>query len=299
MGRMRSWMTTRCARSSRCRTRSASFFLGLAFQRGWTVEEIFEMTKIDRWFLENIREIVDARTLRNTAALPGGAAGFSARPGCAAGRRPASLHDGCLSSAASTNVRIIRTRRNCPHWEQKARQLLHHLPPRRLGALRFAPPMVRRPNETWLANSTPSHGTQQNRPRIRAALHVEGRETMARTKATAPAPARSERAAEIVAARYGAFRRRPIRARCVRGHAESCPCRSCSRKPGARAHRRFCTRGNFTANQVNKQLGTHGAAVLDGVSTGLVRDWDALVNVSRIHRRESGKALARVEGFDL
>jgi carbamoyl-phosphate synthase large subunit len=34
------------------------FFLGLAFQRGWTVEEVFEMTKIDRWFLENIREIV-------------------------------------------------------------------------------------------------------------------------------------------------------------------------------------------------------------------------------------------------
>jgi carbamoyl-phosphate synthase large subunit len=34
------------------------FFLGLAFQRGWTVDEIFELTKIDRWFLENIREIV-------------------------------------------------------------------------------------------------------------------------------------------------------------------------------------------------------------------------------------------------
>jgi carbamoyl-phosphate synthase large subunit len=34
------------------------FFLGLAFQRGWTVEQIFELTKIDRWFLENIREIV-------------------------------------------------------------------------------------------------------------------------------------------------------------------------------------------------------------------------------------------------
>jgi carbamoyl-phosphate synthase large subunit len=37
------------------------FFLGLAFQRGWTVEEVFEMTKIDRWFLENIREIVVAQ----------------------------------------------------------------------------------------------------------------------------------------------------------------------------------------------------------------------------------------------
>ncbi|MEQ1853483.1 MAG: carbamoyl-phosphate synthase large subunit, partial [Chthoniobacteraceae bacterium] len=36
------------------------FFLGLAFQRGWTVEQIFELTKIDRWFLENIRQIVEA-----------------------------------------------------------------------------------------------------------------------------------------------------------------------------------------------------------------------------------------------
>ncbi len=34
------------------------FFLGLAFQRGWTVEQVFEATKIDRWFLENIREVV-------------------------------------------------------------------------------------------------------------------------------------------------------------------------------------------------------------------------------------------------
>ncbi len=36
------------------------FFLGLAFQRGWTVEEVFELTKIDRWFLENISQIVAA-----------------------------------------------------------------------------------------------------------------------------------------------------------------------------------------------------------------------------------------------
>ncbi|MGB8170826.1 MAG: carbamoyl-phosphate synthase large subunit [Chthoniobacteraceae bacterium] len=34
------------------------FFLGLAFQRGWTVEEVFEMTKIDRWFLSQIEQIV-------------------------------------------------------------------------------------------------------------------------------------------------------------------------------------------------------------------------------------------------
>ena len=36
------------------------FFLGLALARGWSVEEIFELTKIDRWFLENMRQIVEA-----------------------------------------------------------------------------------------------------------------------------------------------------------------------------------------------------------------------------------------------
>jgi len=38
------------------------FYLGHAFEAGMTVEEVFEMTKIDRWFLENIRQIVDERT---------------------------------------------------------------------------------------------------------------------------------------------------------------------------------------------------------------------------------------------
>ncbi|MGC3988963.1 MAG: hypothetical protein QM796_04620 [Chthoniobacteraceae bacterium] len=35
------------------------FFLALAFQRGWTVEEVFELTKVDRWFLENISRCGD------------------------------------------------------------------------------------------------------------------------------------------------------------------------------------------------------------------------------------------------
>src|SRR6202040_2809394 len=38
------------------------FYLGHAFEAGLTVEEVFELTKIDRWFLENIRQIVDERT---------------------------------------------------------------------------------------------------------------------------------------------------------------------------------------------------------------------------------------------
>jgi carbamoyl-phosphate synthase large subunit len=35
------------------------FFIGLAFQRGWSVEEVFELTKVDPWFLENICQIVE------------------------------------------------------------------------------------------------------------------------------------------------------------------------------------------------------------------------------------------------
>jgi carbamoyl-phosphate synthase large subunit len=35
------------------------FFLALAFQRGMSVEEVFELTKVDPWFLKNICEIVE------------------------------------------------------------------------------------------------------------------------------------------------------------------------------------------------------------------------------------------------
>jgi carbamoyl-phosphate synthase large subunit len=36
------------------------FFLGQAFAKGWDVEKVFSLTKIDRWFLRQIEEIVHA-----------------------------------------------------------------------------------------------------------------------------------------------------------------------------------------------------------------------------------------------
>ena len=46
------------------------FFLGLAFQRGWTVEQIFEATKIDPWFLENIREVsVEQKQMKSSLGI--------------------------------------------------------------------------------------------------------------------------------------------------------------------------------------------------------------------------------------
>ena len=36
----------------------ARAYVAQALQKGMSVEEVFELTKIDRWYLENIREIV-------------------------------------------------------------------------------------------------------------------------------------------------------------------------------------------------------------------------------------------------
>jgi len=45
------------------------FFLGLAFQRGWSVEEVFDLTKVDRWFLKNICQIVEEQAKLNDGGL--------------------------------------------------------------------------------------------------------------------------------------------------------------------------------------------------------------------------------------
>ena len=45
------------------------FWLGVAFREGYTVEEIFDLTKIDPWFLRNIEEIVEEESeLREVSA---------------------------------------------------------------------------------------------------------------------------------------------------------------------------------------------------------------------------------------
>ncbi|MDB6149092.1 MAG: cpsaseii lrg: carbamoyl-phosphate synthase large subunit, partial [Chthoniobacter sp.] len=95
------------------------FFVGLAFQRGWTVEEIFEMTKIDRWFLENIREIVQAANGWGTGFQPVGPAGVP--PAESAARMPAgptARMSVRRFRAFNEQAELERTRRNLPHWEQ-------------------------------------------------------------------------------------------------------------------------------------------------------------------------------------
>jgi carbamoyl-phosphate synthase large subunit len=48
------------------------FFIRHALRAGFSVEEIFQLTKIDRWFLTQIKEIVDFEEELASAASPGG-----------------------------------------------------------------------------------------------------------------------------------------------------------------------------------------------------------------------------------
>jgi carbamoyl-phosphate synthase large subunit len=55
------------------------FFLGQAFAKGWDVEKVFSLTKIDRWFLRQIEEIVKEQA--QVAAEWKGGAGFDTSSG--------------------------------------------------------------------------------------------------------------------------------------------------------------------------------------------------------------------------
>ena len=91
------------------------FYIAQAFQKGATIDEVYELTKIDRWFLRNVQEIVAAaRELRRSAGiLPVGPAGVSpAESGKAADNALPQFH------ALHRHGEIHKRRRNLPHWEQ-------------------------------------------------------------------------------------------------------------------------------------------------------------------------------------
>jgi carbamoylphosphate synthase large subunit/REP element-mobilizing transposase RayT len=87
------------------------FYVAQAFQKGATIDEVFELTKIDRWFLRNVQEIVEEA--RQAGSLrDGGNTGFqpvSSRklPACTV-----------LFRGFDPYGEIIQRRRSLPHREQ-------------------------------------------------------------------------------------------------------------------------------------------------------------------------------------
>jgi Carbamoyl-phosphate synthetase large chain, oligomerisation domain/Carbamoyl-phosphate synthase L chain, ATP binding domain len=46
------------------------FYLAQAFEQGASIDEVYDLTKIDKWFLQNIRQIVVGRLSRTTGPTP-------------------------------------------------------------------------------------------------------------------------------------------------------------------------------------------------------------------------------------
>src|SRR5205814_2156631 len=103
------------------------FHLAQAFQDGMSIDEVFDLTKIDRWFLHNVRQIVaEAQRLRgSTGILPVGQTGVSpvserkstgeTRIG-PTGKMPV-LQPIFRAMDPRGDVRV--TQRNLPHWQQE------------------------------------------------------------------------------------------------------------------------------------------------------------------------------------
>src|SRR5437762_149680 len=93
------------------------FYLAQAFKSGMPIEEIFELTKIDRWFLRNVKQIVeeDSRLrLSGKTAVP--AVNQTDRQA----RGPSAITaETPVFRALDEHGDIKIARRHLPHWEQE------------------------------------------------------------------------------------------------------------------------------------------------------------------------------------
>src|SRR5437773_1347543 len=93
------------------------FYLAQAFKSGMPIEEIFELTKIDRWFLRNVKQIVEEDSrLRLSGKTAGPAVTQTDRqargPSAITGETP-------VFRGLDEDGDIKIARRHLPHWEQE------------------------------------------------------------------------------------------------------------------------------------------------------------------------------------
>ena len=84
------------------------FYLAQAFQDGMSIDDVFELTKIDRWFLRNMEQIVaEAQALRSTTLKSAG----TGRNASVSRAKKLGFSDRQLAFAATTGENEIRTQR--------------------------------------------------------------------------------------------------------------------------------------------------------------------------------------------
>jgi carbamoyl-phosphate synthase large subunit len=84
------------------------FYLAQAFQDGMSIDDVFELTKIDKWFLRNMQQIVaEAEALGSTNSQSAG----TGRNGSVSHAKKLGFSDRQLAFAANTSENQIRTQR--------------------------------------------------------------------------------------------------------------------------------------------------------------------------------------------
>src|SRR4029077_2864156 len=109
------------------------FFIAQAFQKGTSIAEVYELTKIDRWFLRNVQQIVEEEKFLRSSHFSHTARGLS-QVG-KSGFQPDSADEHLARRAANpayeaneiVDIRfrgldpqqpIVQKRGHLPHWEQ-------------------------------------------------------------------------------------------------------------------------------------------------------------------------------------
>ncbi|HEV2804949.1 MAG TPA: carbamoyl-phosphate synthase large subunit [Chthoniobacterales bacterium] len=106
------------------------FHLAQAFQDGMSIADVFDLTKIDPWFLHNVRQIVEEaqRLSRSTGILPVGPIGVSPvdpefetgeTPVCPTGKMPVLQGTAPIFRAMGSHSDVRITQRNLPYWHQE------------------------------------------------------------------------------------------------------------------------------------------------------------------------------------
>jgi carbamoylphosphate synthase large subunit/REP element-mobilizing transposase RayT len=97
------------------------FYLAQAFEDGLSIDEVYELTRIDRWFLRNMAEIVtEAKALgRGTGLEPVGQAGVSPDLSASARKEMTAAATAVPRfRALDSQSKVEKRQRNLPHWEQ-------------------------------------------------------------------------------------------------------------------------------------------------------------------------------------
>jgi carbamoylphosphate synthase large subunit/REP element-mobilizing transposase RayT len=263
------------------------FHLAQAFQDGMSIDEVFDLTKIDRWFLHNVRQIVeeqgklrniDLRSMRPADLQPGESLTADTISAGRTGHRP-------MFRGFDEHAEIHQTHRNLPHWEQEGATYfvtfrLADAVPAQLAAQwgeelatwrQFHP-------EPWDAPTTQEYRRRFLQPREDWLDQGHGSCLL-----------RKSEASEVVASALRHFNgtRYYLDAFVVMPnhvHALVQPLPGHTLKDAVRSWK------TFTARQINKNLARSGTLWMQESFDRIVRDWDSLVRCRQYIARNPEKA---------